>query len=130
LRGFPAIPVESAGRLPGWYLVANAGATVAPPGDGNGGTGYDTLSTQQTAKNSLVVGSVLDVLNDPYTSGDIVTSVFSSYGPTDDGRVKPDVVGNGQGLFSTFSGSNTAYGNMSGTSMAAPNVTGTDYVAG
>jgi hypothetical protein len=109
----------------GWYLVPNAGATAAPPGDGNGGTGYDTLSTQQTAKNSLVVGSVLDVLNDPYTSSDIVTSVFSSYGPTDDGRVKPDVVGNGQGVFSTLSGGNAAYGNMSGTSMAAPNVTGT-----
>jgi subtilisin family serine protease len=67
----------------------------------------------------------MDVTADPYKSSDIVTTVFSSYGPTDDGRVKPDVVGNGHDVFSTMSGANNAYASMSGTSMAAPNVTGT-----
>jgi hypothetical protein len=109
----------------GWYLAPNAGATLAPGGDGDGGTGYDSLSPTQNAKNSLVVGSVGDVTADPYTSTMIVTAAYSSYGPTDDGRIKPDVVGNGESLLSSLATGNAAYGGMSGTSMAAPNVTGT-----
>ena len=109
----------------GWYLVPNSGATSAPGGDGNSGTGYDSLGGKHTAKNSLVVGAVNDITADPYTSGQIVTTSFSSYGPTDDGRVKPDVVGNGAGLYSTDDGSDTDYRSLSGTSMSAPNVSGT-----
>jgi len=50
---------------------------------------------------------------------------FSSWGPTDDGRVKADVVGNGYGVYSSTTGSNSSYDSYNGTSMAAPNVTGT-----
>ena len=47
------------------------------------------------------VGAVNDVLN--YTGpGSVGMSSFSSWGPTDDGRIKPDVVGNGVGLFSSI----------------------------
>ncbi|MCU0979313.1 MAG: S8 family serine peptidase, partial [Pirellulaceae bacterium] len=108
----------------GWYLVSNS-SFPAPGGDGNAGAGYDSIGGMQTAKNALVVGAVNDVLSDPYTSGQIVTTGFSSYGPMDDGRIKPDVVGNGAGLYSTDSSSDTAYTTLSGTSMATPNVAGT-----
>jgi hypothetical protein len=57
-------------------------------------------------------------------------SSFSGWGPTDDGRIKPDLVGNGVLLWSPASDdtdSNGVYDNYygsSGTSMSAPNVTG------
>ncbi|NQT14868.1 MAG: S8 family serine peptidase, partial [Planctomycetes bacterium] len=112
----------------GWYLVPDAGTTSAPGGDGNNGTGFDTLSQTQTAKNSLVVGAVEDLTIDPYTGADIAMSSFSSYGPTDDGRIKPDVVGNGVQLYSSLAGSDSDYDSWDGTSMAAPNVTGTSVL--
>jgi subtilisin family serine protease len=52
-------------------------------------------------------------------------TAFSSWGPTDDGRIKPDLVANGQAVFSSEEGFDSDYGVQSGTSMAAPNVTGT-----
>jgi hypothetical protein len=87
---------------PDWYLVAAAGNpnTVAPPGDGNAGTGFDSLSPDKLAKNTVVVGAVNDVVADPYTSAQIQMTGFSSWGPTDDGRIKPDLVANGQEVFS------------------------------
>jgi len=108
-----------------WYVVPNSGATSAPAGDGNGGTGYDSLPTDQVAKNNLVVGAVNDITADPYSSGNVSITTFSSWGPTDDGRIKPDVVGNGSSLFSSGAGSDSSYLTYSGTSMSAPNVAGT-----
>ena len=51
-------------------------------------------------------------------------SSFSAWGPCDDGRIKPDVVGNGVNLYSTDSDYNSDYIILSGTSMATPNVSG------
>lgn len=46
---------------------------------------------------------------------------FSSMGPCDDGRIKPDLVANGVNLYSSVSSSDSAYdGTYSGTSMATP----------
>lgn len=75
--------------------------------------GFDSLSPDSTAKNALVVGATQD-------DGDL--SSFSSRGPTNDGRVKPDICANGQNLTSTYPGNQ--YGTTSGTSMSAPSVTG------
>jgi len=89
-----------------------------------GTTGYNLVNGAATAKNVLVIGAVSAVTN--YTSpSSVVMSSFSSWGPTDDGRIKPDVVGCGVSVYSTTSTSNTAYSTLSGTSMASPNVTGT-----
>jgi subtilisin family serine protease len=51
-------------------------------------------------------------------------SSFSNYGPTDDGRIKPDISSKGVGVLSTSNASDTAYGNSQGTSMSAPAITG------
>ncbi len=48
----------------------------------------------------------------------------SSEGPTDDYRIKPDIMGNGTSLYSSLETSDSAYGNLTGTSMSAPNVSG------
>ena len=111
-------------RGAGWYRVPNSGVTAAPGADGGIG-GYDTLSPGQTAKNTLVVGAINDITKDPYNSSDARISSFSSFGLADDGRLKVDVVANGVTLTSALSSGTSAYGVMSGTSMSAPNVTGT-----
>src|ERR1039458_464782 len=49
-------------------------------------------------------------------------STFSSWGPTDDGRIKPDLVAAGVDIYSC--GTNNRYLTDSGTSMAAPAVAG------
>jgi hypothetical protein len=51
-------------------------------------------------------------------------SSFSGWGPTDDGRIKPDLCANGIGLYSSTAGGNSSYSSYSGTSMASPNLSG------
>ncbi|MGC6523394.1 MAG: S8 family serine peptidase [Flavobacteriaceae bacterium] len=87
--------------------------------------GYDKLTAEKNSKNNLVVANA----QDPNISnnGDLVSLSInqgSSQGPSDDGRIKPDITGNGTLLYSPVSTSTTSYGNYSGTSMAAPNVAG------
>lgn len=93
--------------------------------DPDGGTdGYDCIGWKGTAKNILTVGAVQDIPLGYSEPGDVVQASFSAWGPTDDGRVKPDIVGNGVGLYSCSNASNTSYTSASGTSASAPNVAG------
>lgn len=92
------------------------------------GFGLDKLVANKTAKNILVVASCEDVpvaTDGSVNVSNITISSFSSQGPTDDYRIKPDITGNGANLTSTSNTSNTATSTMSGTSMASPNVAGT-----
>lgn len=96
-----------------------------PAGDGSYRSGYDTIGYDAVAKNVITIGSVGDAVSGGTRSlSGAYMSYYSSWGPTDDGRIKPDVVANGESLYSSFSGSDSAYGYMSGTSMATPNATG------
>jgi subtilisin-like proprotein convertase family protein len=88
--------------------------------------GLDKLVGNKVAKNVLTVAWAdnANIAQDgSLTSVDINSG--SSQGPTDDRRIKPDITGNGTGLTSPISTGNTSTGSSSGTSMAAPNVTGT-----
>ena len=84
--------------------------------------GYDIMTGSSAAKNVMTIGA----LNGNKTMAD-----YSNWGPTDDGRVKPDVVAKGTGIDSAQS--NTADGSAvcdncysgsgtdsSGTSYASP----------
>jgi hypothetical protein len=84
---------------------------------------YDTLGGAAVAKNVLTVGAIRD-LPESWTSGSIVPHAASSFGPTDDGRVKPDLVAGGDGVRSASAVADDAYSSRSGTSSAAAAVTG------
>ena len=124
------LPVRSAGNdrndfgpaAGAQHWVRNASSvwvsstTTRPPdGDANG---YDCIPTAGNAKNILTVGAV-----DGWESGTPLAT-FSSWGPTDDGRIKPDIVAHGVDVYSSISTNNTSYDGLSGTSMASPAVTG------
>ena len=85
--------------------------------------GYDLIRGQNNAKNCLTIGAVSSVTNyiDPSS---VVMSSFSSWGPTDDGRIKPEVVAKGVSVFSSVATSDTSYDTYQGTSMASPAVAG------
>lgn len=87
-------------------------------------SGYDCIGWIGTAKNILLVGAVNDIAAGYSQPTDVVQTAFSSWGPTDDGRVKPDIVANGAGLYSCGDASNSSYLTYSGTSMSSPNAAG------
>ncbi|MBL0174668.1 MAG: S8 family peptidase [Ignavibacteria bacterium] len=115
------------------YLIVKAagnfrgdGGPIQPPPSGapenNGGaSGYDCLPTYSVAKNALTVGAV-----DGRKSSEMTT--FSAFGPTDDGRIKPDLVAHGEAVYSCSHvaplNKPNGYSTNSGTSQAAPSVTG------
>lgn len=117
-------------NAPNYLMVVAAGndgndnsANASPLG---GNASYDKLSGHATAKNGMVVANANDANID--TNGNLLSvsiNSSSSEGPTDDYRIKPDITGNGTGVYSTYSSSNTAYNSITGTSMASPNVAGT-----
>lgn len=112
-------------RLDDWSPVESYNPTIHPLGDGIRKQGYDTISEAAAGKNILTVGAVTKgILNNQRDVTKALMASFSSWGPTDDGRIKPDVVASGVGLHTTASGSNTAYNtNFTGTSASTPLVT-------
>ena len=97
---------------------------VDRPGESVANGGYDTLINQAVSKNTLAVGAVNDITGGYSQPSDVVMSNFSCWGPCDDGRIKPDVVANGVSLTSADKDSTSDTRTESGTSMAAPSVTG------
>jgi len=132
----PGSAVTHAIIVGGSYVTSTATRDWA-----NGDDNYDTVISPATAKNVLTVGSITDI---DFTDGTFNISGFTGTGPTDDGRIKPDLVavgqrnsslGYGSSLFAAHKDSNTSYYNgiladsngnvnLQGTSFAAPNVTG------
>lgn len=88
-----------------------------------GDNGYDLIYTIAAAKNLLTVGAVHDI-NVYYGPQSINQSSFTNWGPTDDWRVKPDLVANGVSLYSANHNHDTDYTSKSGTSMSTPTVAG------
>lgn len=113
-------------NAPYYTVVAAAGndGTTAYGYERTGDDRYNLLTAgMSTAKNNIVVAAVNPVAN--YNGPNSVQmSSFSSWGPTADNRVKPDISADGVNLWSSVASSNTSYGFMSGTSMASPNTSG------
>lgn len=76
---------------------------------------YGMMGALALNKNSITVGAI---------DSDLKLSYFSSTGPVEGGRIKPDVVAKGVDVYSIGSNSDTEYRSMQGTSMSTPSVTG------
>lgn len=106
-----------------FYLPFVAGGNEQQANGNPTKMGYDIMTGSSAAKNVMTVGAV---------NADKTMSDYSNWGPTDDGRVKPEIVTRGTGIDSAqaatpppnsvgcdncYSGSGT---NSSGTSYATP----------
>ncbi|OQX76224.1 MAG: hypothetical protein B6D61_09100, partial [Bacteroidetes bacterium 4484_249] len=118
---------QIANDAPGYLIVKSAGNDR-----GDGPTGgaypkdgpYDCIGNAGVAKNILTVAAVEDIPGGYTQPSDVLISNFSSWGPCDDGRIKPDISTNGVILYSCDDDSDSDYQSLSGTSMAAPSATG------
>lgn len=116
---------EIAYNSPYYLMVASAGNNGTTNNPSASTSGYDKLTGNKTSKNNIVVANANDAniaANGNLNS--VTINSTSSQGPADDLRIKPDITGNGTNVYSTFETSNSAYGSISGTSMASPNVAG------
>ncbi len=91
--------------------------TVVAIGNGNLGIAAHpaSISYPGDSEKAITVGSVNDEHN---------REIYSSRGPTGDGRLKPDVMAPGGAVMSARAGSGNEYVSYSGTSMATPHVAG------
>lgn len=92
--------------------------------------GFDILVNRAVAKNIITVGNIDRELN----NGQMNIEISSSFGPTKDFRIKPDIAAPGTKVYSSLSPNtketfdkkdNQVYGELTGTSMAAPLVAAT-----
>jgi serine protease AprX len=94
---------------------------------GNEGAVPFSIGSPAAAADAVTVGAftewAADHLYVGYSQGGS-NVFFSSRGPTADGRIKPDVMGPGYTIVSAYNCQDDCYAILSGTSMAAPHVTG------
>ena len=113
-----------------YYLMVTAAGNAQKSFDnespiyGKTADGYDLLLGFATSKNGLVVAGANTEIGSKGELQNVKVAAYSSLGPVDDGRVKPDLAGDGSSILSASSESNTSYNTSFGTSMAAPGVTG------
>ncbi|MDF0706778.1 S8 family serine peptidase [Flagellimonas okinawensis] len=114
-----------------YYLMVTAAGNAQKSYDndapifGKTADGFDLLLGFTTTKNGLTIAGANTEID---SNGDLKKASvagYSSFGPVDDGRVKPDLAGDGGNILSTSSITNSSYQVSAGTSMAAPGVTGT-----
>jgi len=127
--GNERVDTPSTGQLvaltPGSSTVVAFDPALHPGGDGSYRGGYETVAYEAVAKNVITVGAVNDAVSGGTRSvANASMTSFSSWGPTDDGRIKPDIVANGASVYSSTNGGDASYASYNGTSMATPSAAG------
>jgi subtilisin family serine protease len=105
-----------------YYMYAQGVLSDQMRGDNGGQDGFDCIPAGGISKNILTVGNCKDVTGGYKQPSDVESANSSSWGPADDGRVKPDVTANGVEVYSSVPGGE--YDRKTGTSMSGPSVTG------
>ena len=111
-------------------VIMFAAANEGTDGDGDGEIDLDSMGSPATAKNVISIGASENFRSNatgswPAWASDNISGMatFSSRGPTDDNRLKPDFSAPGTNILSTksrYSSGSGDYQFMSGTSMATP----------
>ncbi|GLU43116.1 S8 family serine peptidase [Allomuricauda sp. NBRC 101325] len=113
-----------------YYLMVTAAGNAqnsydnATPNFGKTADGFDLLLGFTVAKNGLTIAGADTEINQNGELTKASVAGYSSFGPVDDGRIKPDLAGDGTNILSTSSATNSSYQVSAGTSMAAPGITG------
>ncbi|WP_240740210.1 S8 family serine peptidase [Flagellimonas allohymeniacidonis] len=113
-----------------YYLMVSAAGNAQKSFDneapifGKTADGFDLLLGFTTSKNALTIAGANTKIDNRGELKEASVTTYSSLGPVDDGRIKPDLAGDGSTVLSTSSKSNSSYETSVGTSMAAPGVTG------
>ncbi len=114
------------------YYRFNSSGVMIPAGNRPAGisdnNSYDIIPTYGNAKNIIAIGAVHPIPGGYNSPADVVLAEFSSWGPSDDGRIKPDLVADGVGVLSSISTANNAYAIYSGTSMSSPAAAGSSFL--
>lgn len=113
---------------PYYTKVESAGNEGTFSYEGGLGPGLDKLTGSTVCKNNIVVANANVIVNIPPFGNPAITGAAiapsSSQGPTDDGRIKPDITGRGTNVYSCDDSTDSSYGNSTGTSMSGPGVAG------
>tara|TARA_R110000868_G_scaffold408293_5_gene690991 strand:- start:20479 stop:24090 length:3612 start_codon:yes stop_codon:yes gene_type:complete len=89
-----------------------------------GSIGFESINAASLAKNVLVVGAVESSSNNFDDRTSVIPISSSGFGPTDDGRIKPDIVAPTGVYTSNSTGDNQYTSNSGGTSAATAVVSG------
>ncbi len=85
---------------------------------------YHTLTPLGGTKNGISIGAIHALTTQAQEIDESFMTSFSSWGPTDDGRIKPDLVADGVRLLTVNNVSDVSYQSLGGTSMSSAVVTG------
>jgi subtilisin family serine protease len=137
-RGYVAIRVEGQAGQKVYIFADDLGVELTNKNLSGytSGSGECSISNMACGKNTISVGAYTSRGSYSSSAGKICS--FSSYGELHDGRALPDVIAPGSSIYSAYSsyvddttidystvnGTKYAWGEMQGTSMAAPHVTG------
>ncbi len=101
-----------------WYDAGNR------PDSLSSNNSYGIIPTDANAKNLLTIGAASGIPSGYSKKEDVISPPFSSWGPTDDGRIKPDLVADGVDVYSAIATNDSSYAYWNGTSMSSPNAAG------
>ena len=96
-------------------IASAKGVTVVVAAGNEGASNWKYITAPADGIDVITVGAV---------SSNGIKAGFSSFGPTYDGRIKPDVCAMGVNVYCASSGTEDYYSNVSGTSAACPIVAG------
>ncbi len=100
-------------------IAVERGMAVVNSAGNEGSTPWRIITTPGDAEHVITIGAL-----GGFASGTPYLASFSSLGPTADGRIKPDLAAPGEDVSVPFLGSSSIFGELSGTSLAAPFVSG------